>query len=147
MPPTLPPIPVGPLRIHFKIDPGAAGGAVSVFEVEVPAGAKVPAPHSHDDFEETVYGLDGTSAWTVDGATVEVGPGEALHIPRGAVHGFANAGAGDVRFLSVVTPGRLGPGYFRELGEVLAAGGPPDPAAIGAVMRRHGLTPAVPVNA
>lgn len=34
--------------------------------------------------------------------------------------------------------------YFRAIGEVLAAsaGGPPDLAAIGEVMRRHGLTPA-----
>ena len=35
--------------------------------------------------------------------------------------------------------------YFKEIGTVLsaAAGGPADPAAIGEVMRRHGLTPAM----
>ena len=40
----------------------------------------------------------------------------------------------------------FGPAYFREVGEVLAAsaGGLPDLAAIGEVMRRHGLTPAPP---
>jgi hypothetical protein len=40
----------------------------------------------------------------------------------------------------------FGPAYFREIGEVLAlnAGGPPDLTALGAVMRRHGLTPAPP---
>jgi hypothetical protein len=40
----------------------------------------------------------------------------------------------------------FGPAYFREVGAVLAAaqGGPPDLAALGEVMRRHGLTPAVP---
>jgi hypothetical protein len=38
----------------------------------------------------------------------------------------------------------LGPDYFREVAAVVeaGAGGPPDLAAIGAVMRRHGLTPA-----
>jgi hypothetical protein len=44
--------------------------------------------------------------------------------------------------LAVVTPGLFGPAYFREVGEVLAAGGPPDIEAIKAVMRRNGLTPA-----
>jgi hypothetical protein len=60
----------------------------------------VPAPHSHDAVEETVYGLEGV----------------------------------------------FGAAYFREVRDVLAAsaGGPPDHAALGAVMRRHGLTPAPP---
>ena len=82
--------------------------------------------------------------WTVDGTPVDVGPGEALCIHRGAVHSFANAGEVDARALAVVTPGVLGPDYFRELAAVAdaAAGGPPDPAEIAAVMRRHGLTPA-----
>ena len=43
-----------------------------------------------------------------------------------------------------MTPGVLGPGYFRDLEAIVmaAAGGPPDPAAMVAVMRQHGLTPA-----
>jgi hypothetical protein len=46
--------------------------------------------------------------------------------------------------LAIITPGILGPGYFRDMAYVLkaATGGPPDPAAIGEVMRRHGLSPA-----
>ena len=48
--------------------------------------------------------------------------------------------------LAIATPGVFGPAYFQEVADVIAAaaGGPPDPAAIGAVMRRHGLTPALP---
>ncbi len=66
-----------------------------------------------------------------------------LFIPRGAAHQFANTGDLDARAVAIVTPGILGPGYFREVAAVLdaAAGGPPDLAAIAAVMRRHGLTP------
>ncbi len=50
----------------------------------------------------------------------------------------------DAKALAVVTPGILGPDYFREVAAILdaAAGGPPDFAALGDVMRRHGLTPA-----
>jgi quercetin dioxygenase-like cupin family protein len=104
----------------------------------------MPAPHSHDAFDETNYGLAGVTTFTVDGRRIEVGPGEAAFVPRGAVHGFENPGEDDARFLAVVTPGLLGPDYFREVADVIAAaaGGPPDLAAIGDVMRRHGLTPA-----
>ena len=65
-------------------------------------------------------------------------------MPRGAVHGFENRGDADASFLAVVTPGLLGPDYFREVRDVIAAaaGGPPDLAAVGEVMRRHGVTPA-----
>jgi quercetin dioxygenase-like cupin family protein len=137
-------IAVGAIAIRFIVDGAQSGGAVSVFECDVPALARVPAPHSHDAFEETVYGLRGVTTWTIDGKTVELPPGEGLCIRRGSVHGFENRGDEDAKVLAIATPGVFGPAYFEEIGEVLAAaaGGPPDPAAIGAVMRRHGLSPA-----
>jgi len=135
---------VGPLAIRFLVEGEESGGSVAVFEFDVPAGAKVPAAHSHDGYEETIYGLEGVLTWTIEGSSTEVGPGEALCIPRGAVHRFDNTHDIDAKALAVVTPGILGPDYFREVAAILvaAAGGPPDLAAIGAVMRRHGLTPA-----
>src|SRR4051812_11905705 len=103
------------------------------------------AAHSHDGFEETNYGLAGVTTFTVDGEQRELHPGQVVFIPRGAVHAFENRHDAAARFLAVVTPGLLGPAYFHEIAAVLAdgAGGPPDRAAIGEVMRRHGLTPAV----
>lgn len=135
---------VGDHRIRFLLEGNQTGGSVAMFEFAVSAGSRIAAAHSHDGYEETVYGLEGTLTWTVDGEAHEVGPGEALHIPRGTVHAFTNNGDADAKALAVVTPGILGPDFFREVGEILdaAAGGPPDLAAIGAVMRRHGLTPA-----
>ena len=137
-------IQVGPLAIRFLVEGQASGGSVAVFEFDVPAGARLPIAHSHDAYEETVYGLRGTVTWTVEGTAIEAAPGEAICIPRGAVHRFDNHGDEDATVLAIVTPGVLGPDYFRELAAVVqaAAGGPPDPAAIGAVMLRHGLTPA-----
>ena len=119
-----------------------------MFECEVPANARMPVAHSHDGFEETLYGLDGRTAFTVGGETVELGVGDAVCIPRGVVHGFANPGEGDAKFLAIVSPGVFGRAYFEEIGAVLAAaaGGPPDAAALGEVMRRHGLTPAPPAG-
>jgi len=88
--------------------------------------------------------LAGTITFTVDGTDHEIGAGEVVFVPRGAVHGFVNRGDADARFLAVTTPGLLGPEYFRELREVItsAVGGPPDLGAIMDVMRHHGLTPA-----
>jgi quercetin dioxygenase-like cupin family protein len=135
---------IGPLVIRFLVEAEESGGSVAVFEFDVPADARVPAAHSHDAYEETLYTLEGVVTWTVGGETVETGPGEVLCIPRGAVHRFENLGDTDARVLAVVTPGVLGPDYFREVAAVVdaAAGGPPDLEAIGQVMRRHGLTPA-----
>lgn len=136
---------IGPIAIRFLVEGDASGGTVAVFECDVPAGAKVPASHSHDGYEETIYGLHGVLTWTIEGTPVDVGPGEVVCIRRGAVHRFDNNGDGDATVLAIVSPGVLGPGYFRDVASVVhaAAGGPPDPTDIAAVMRRHGLT-AVP---
>ena len=135
---------VGDMTIRFLVDREHSNGSVAVFEFDVPAGARVAAAHSHDGYEETIYGLTGVLTWTVADVETEVGPGETLVVPRGEVHRFDNRGAADATALAIVTPGILGPDYFREIAAVLdaAAGGPPDVAAIAAVMRRHGLTPA-----
>jgi quercetin dioxygenase-like cupin family protein len=138
-------IKVGALGIRFLVEPDGPDASVSVFECSVPADAKVPAAHSHDAFEETIYGLEGEATFTVDGKARQIGPGDAVYIPRGAIHGFENHGGTAARFLAISTPGVMKPEYFREMHEVIAAAdGPPDPAEIRAVMLRHGLTPAPP---
>jgi quercetin dioxygenase-like cupin family protein len=133
---------VGSVVIRFLVDGEQAAGSVALFEFEVPVGARVPAAHSHDGYEETIYGLEGVLTWTIEGVQVDVGPGETVVIPRGAVHRFENTTELDAKALGIVTPGILGPAYFREVAAVLAAAGPPDLAAVGEVMLRHGLTPA-----
>lgn len=137
-------IKVGELAIRFLIEGDESAGSVAVFEFDVPAGSKVAAAHSHDGYEETIYGLEGALTWTLEGIPTDIGPGEALCIPRGAVHQFDNTGDVDAKALAIVTPGILGPDYFREVAAILdaAAGGAPNLAAIGVVMRRHGLSPA-----
>jgi quercetin dioxygenase-like cupin family protein len=138
---------LGPLTVSFLLTGENSNGSIAAFEVLVPAAQRLAAPaHSHDHYEETIYGIEGVLTWTVDGKPVEVGPGQALCIPRGAVHRFDNKGALDARALCVITPAAIGPQYFRESAEVInaAAGGPPDRAKMIEIMRRHGLTPAPP---
>src|SRR4051794_4047907 len=138
----------GPLAVRFLITGDDARGSVAVFEVTVPAAQRLAAPaHSHDHYEETIYGIAGVLTWTVDGHRIDVGPGQALCIPRGAIHRFDNNGSQDVKALCVIPPGSIGPQYFRESAEVIdaAAGGPPDRAKMTEIMIRHGLTPIPPL--
>src|SRR5262245_8843325 len=138
-------IALGPLVVRFLITGADASGSVALFELGVPPAQRLAAPaHSHDHYEETIYGVEGVLTWTVDGKPIDVGPGQALCIPRGAVHRFDNNGTQGAKALCAITPAAIGPQYFREAAEVIraAAGGPPDRARMAEVMRRHGLTPA-----
>jgi quercetin dioxygenase-like cupin family protein len=138
---------VGPLGVRFLLTEENSSGSVAVFELTVPAAQRLMAPaHSHDHYEETIYGIEGVLTWTVNGKAIEVGPGQALCIPRGAVHRFDNNGSLDVKALCVITPAALGPQYFRDAAEVVreAGGAPPDRSKMAEIMRRHGLTPAPP---
>src|SRR4029453_15223481 len=127
-------IKVGELAVRFLVEGEQSGGSVAVFEFDVPAGAKVAAAHTNAGTEEVIYGLEGLLTWTIENTPTDVGPGETVFIPRGAVHHFDNTQDVDARALAVVTPGILGPEYFRELAAILdsSAGGPPDLAAIAA---------------
>jgi quercetin dioxygenase-like cupin family protein len=139
---SLDPIRLGPITVTFSVEAEASNGTVTVSRCDVLGGAGIPMAHSHDAFEETIYGIEGITTFTIDGQVIEIGPGDTVCIPRGAVHSFM-AHDGAVSFLAIATPGLFGPAYFHELAGVIeAGGGAPDPAAIAQVMRRHGLTPA-----
>jgi quercetin dioxygenase-like cupin family protein len=134
---------IGPLGIRFLVTGEDSQGSVSVFEIRVPAGQTLAAPaHKNDAFEEILYGIQGVLTWTVDDTPIEVGPGQALCIPRGAVHRFDKFGNADVNQLAVISPAILGPAYLREAAEVISAsaGGPPDRQKMMDVFRRHGMT-------
>ena len=88
------------LAVRFLLTGDSSNGSIAAFELDVPGGQRLPAPaHSHDSYEETIYGVDGVLTWTVDGKQIDVGPGQALCIPRGAVHRFDNNGSRDVKAL------------------------------------------------
>ncbi len=138
---------LGPLTVRFLLTGDNSTGSIAAFEMVVPGAQRLAAPaHSHDHYEETIYGIDGVLTWTVDGRQIDVGPGQALCIPRGAIHRFDNNGSRDVKALCVITPAALGPQFFRESAEVIkaASGGPPDRVKMAEIMRRYGLTPAPP---
>lgn len=132
---------IGQIEIRYLLEGGATHGALSLFEVTVPSGVRVPSPHRHLAYDETIWEIAGTCTFTLEGHELMLAPGQALFIPRGAAHQFVNRGSETVRFLTIVTPGVLSPDFFREVAAVVNAGGPPDLKRMGEVMLRHGLQP------
>ena len=137
---------IGQIEIRFLLEGSDTNGLMAMFEVSVATGARVPLPHHHVYYDETVYGLEGTITFTVDGKTIEVGKGEAYTIVRGAVHGFNNFTDSDAKVLCVVTPAEIGPDFFREQAEIINAGGPPDIEKMKLVFKKHRVVPALPQN-
>ena len=61
-------------------------------------------PHSHADHIDSFYVLDGEAEFTVGGDVFRAGPGGYVAAPIGVVHGFRNAGDGELRMLNIHTP-------------------------------------------
>jgi quercetin dioxygenase-like cupin family protein len=138
-------IKVGQMEIRYLVD-GAQSGGLGLFEMKVPAGARVPPPHSHTDNEECVYVLEGVLRYTVDDETRDLNPGEWMSTPRGSVHQFSNPGSDTSRALVMMTPD-IGAQFFVDVAALASAGGPPDRTKLMEVMTRYGLVPAAPTPA
>lgn len=133
---------LGQIEVRFLLTAQDTNSQLATFEFSVPAGAKVPMPHSHTHYDETIYGLEGVMTFTVNGHPTDIGPGDACFIPRGAVHAFNNLTQSTAKALAIATPALIGPEYFRDIAAIIHAGGPPDLEKIKAVMNKHGLIPA-----
>jgi quercetin dioxygenase-like cupin family protein len=134
----------GQLELRFFVDPAQSAGSMTAFELVIPPQARVPVAHHHLEVDELFLVTEGTVTYTVDGERFEMHAGERRFVPRGAVHHFANEhDTLAAQAIVVLTPGKIGPAFFREAADVVNAGGPPDPARMREVMLRHGLVPAV----
>jgi mannose-6-phosphate isomerase-like protein (cupin superfamily) len=136
----------------------------SMFEAQVAPGFDVGA-HRHEQAEEMFYVLEGeldllafqpTAAarangdwrtWeSATGATVfRGGPGSFMFVPSGCPHAFFNPTREPARMLFVVSPAGHET-YLQELTDLLAAGGPPNPADIVALRRRHDIEQLTPLT-
>ena len=132
---------MGAIELLFLQSKETTGASMDLFEMTLQPNARMPVPHYHESWDEAVYGLAGMSTWRVDGEDVELAPGGTIFIRRGVVHGFDNRSAAPAKCLCVLSPGALGPAYFREIAG-LVAGGAPDPARMKEIMLRYGLVPA-----
>ena len=131
------------MLITFKAVGEETGGEYSLYELTVPPQLGAP-PHIHHRESEAYYVLDGEVEFLKGARAVRAGVGQFVHVPRGVVHAFANAGKEPARFLGIVTPGGLHEKLLSSLGEPAKSDtlpappeGPPDAERFAAIMREH----------
>ena len=124
-----------PARLHvlgniltFHLRAAQTGGAFSLVDCETLPGAGTP-PHVQEHDDEAFLVLQGRYDFMLDGETVSHGPGGFLRVRTGQVHAFRNAGDAPARMLILNWPGGLHEGFFDAIGDPLAPGEAPQPAA------------------
>jgi len=80
----------------------------SLAEETLPPGRSV-TPHHHEQIEEIYYVISGRGIMTVGDERREVGPGDAIYIPRRHSHTLSNTGNESMKLLLV-----CGPAFFYE---------------------------------
>ena len=110
---------------------------LAVCEMTVPSGFAGPPPHVHYDFDEAIYVLSGTL--TMVSGRDDPRPaaaGTLIFAPRGTRHTFANPGDKPAQVLDLWSPGSALM-FIEDIGAALPAAGPPDPARLADIYRRH----------
>jgi quercetin dioxygenase-like cupin family protein len=132
---------VGEMSVTFLKTRHETAGAFDLFELTVPPFTRIPLPHIHRKYDETIFGVDGTMTWTLLDKPTEIRRGTTLFIPRGTPHFYANRTHTTARILCLQTPGVLGPEYYLEVAALYLASPHPNLAGIGAIMSRYGIVP------
>ncbi len=118
------------------------GGAATVMQMTMPAGMGPPA-HVHRGVTETVYVVEGTLAYHVDGKKIEGGPGSLFHIPADTLERFEPTSR--CRVVITYEPGGIDK-FFAEAGEAAKRAelpptptSPPDIDRLVKLGQRYGL--------
>jgi quercetin dioxygenase-like cupin family protein len=132
---------VGEMSVTFLKTRHETDGVLDLFELIIPPFGRLPFPHIHRKYDETIFGVDGTMTWTLLDKPTEVRRGVTLFIPRGTPHFYANRTHTTARILCLQTPGIMGPEYYLEVAALYRASKHPNVAGIGAIMSRYGVVP------
>lgn len=127
--------PLGALRLASGTD---TGGGPSFVIHDLAARALGSPVHTHTREDEWSYILSGEVGLQIGEETSTARPGDLVLKPRNVPHAFWNATDEPARFLEMITPSGF-EDYFAALGELFAAGGPPDLEALAGVAERFGL--------
>jgi quercetin dioxygenase-like cupin family protein len=116
-------------RILLKAD--QTDRSAGVVDILVQPGAGVPL---HTNTREALiwYGIDGSMTLQTEDGPVDLAPGDAIFLPKGFTHAFANASDRPARALLVCLPGGF-EGFLQDLSgrlPVEAPTGPPPQEAI-----------------
>jgi len=138
---------MGASRFSLKATEGETGGAFFLSENTVEPGFQGPPLHVHHEMTDMFYVLEGTLTFQVGEETIEGPPGTFVCAPPETPHTFSNPSSEPVRFLNFSFPGGF-ERYMRDLADAWqAAGGPPEPAALGAIAAGYDLEVVAPPSA
>jgi quercetin dioxygenase-like cupin family protein len=113
-----------------------SAGGFSLAKVICPPGAGAP-PHTHRETEH-FHVLRGRLAVQLGAETLELHPGDTIHIPANAPHAFSCRAAEEAEFLSLATPAGH-ENFFRDA-DALARSGKFNPETAAELCRKHGIT-------
>lgn len=128
--------------VLFKLGGEETGGALALGLVTVAPGGG-PPPHVHAAEDELFLVLEGRFAVWSETGTSEVGPGDAVFLPRGVPHTYCNVGSTPGRFWVVANPAGF-EHFYEAFSQVCARPGGPDPAEAVAIAAEHGITLLIP---
>lgn len=106
----------GPVGVITKVWGEETAGVLSIVEHPVEPGILVP-PHTHADFDEWSYVLEGVVGARIGDEVIEAHPGSYVLKPRGIPHTFWNAGPEPARFIELITPAGF-ERFFQRVGEL-----------------------------
>ena len=89
--------PGGPRTMYLLVEPERTGtNAVAMGIEDFDVGGSTP-DHAHQHSDEIFFVISGVGRIVVDGRSQDVGPGDAIWIPRGARHQLLNTGSSVLR--------------------------------------------------
>jgi quercetin dioxygenase-like cupin family protein len=101
-------------------------GAYAIIEMNVPIGAG-PIPHSHTNFDEIFYVVEGEVLFKSETASFLAQKGSTVSIPKGGIiHNFKNNSDQPAKLLCTVIPAGLDD-FFLEISDLLSSGQMNDP--------------------
>jgi quercetin dioxygenase-like cupin family protein len=106
------------VTLTFKTVGEQSGGQFLSLEYTAPPKLSGPPPHWHKVTTEIFYVLAGSLMLSLDGETLEVGPGGYAYVPPRTVHTFSNQSDAPAKFFLVASPSGL-ENYFSEASDML----------------------------
>jgi quercetin dioxygenase-like cupin family protein len=134
-------IQLGPVQMRILEDGRTTDHRLGIGEITLPPRTPGPPQHRHARHDEGFYVVSGQAQFTVGDTTYDAPQGTLVMIPPGAPHTFANPSDEPAVLLNTFTPD-LYVQYFRDLGDMIAAGHPLTPENTIETMTRYATTPA-----
>jgi len=100
---------------HYIVTGGQSDRLLGIYQWNMGPGPSGPAPHFHRSFSESFYVLSGSVLIFDGNEWIDTRPGDYVHAPPGAVHGFRNESGEPASMLLLFAPGAPREGYFEGL--------------------------------